>query len=270
MNKIFLFLLLSSTILYSQNKELIKKTFHNQTINNIDKIATENGYERKESIFINVFFKCDSNGDIYDIKIAEESNIFEDEIMAIIAQIPQLNPDEYIHKGNVMKYGLKMRFKLASKKEYKKIIKNEEKINIKYQWFYIKEYFPVKTIEITEIDKTIVIENEQIPVTESCKNLTDKDEIKKCVSREIAMHVNKKFDTDIAADLPAKRYKVSVTFYISKNGEIVNITAEAATPELIEEGIRAINTFPDFHQGGKINNEPVDVKYTFPIVFSIQ
>jgi hypothetical protein len=192
MNKTILFLLLSSTLIYSQNKELIKKTLQNQTINNIDKIAVENGYERKESVFINVFFKCDSNGDIFDIKIAEESNIFEDEIKTFIAQIPKLNPDEYIHKGNIIKYGLKMRLKLASKKEHKKIIKNGEKINIKYQWFYIKEYFPVKTIEITEIDKSIVIKNEQIPITENCKNLIDNDEIKKCVSRELAMHVNKK------------------------------------------------------------------------------
>jgi hypothetical protein len=269
MNKSLLFFLLSSTILFSQNKELITKTLNKQTINNIDKIASENGYERKESVFINAFFKCDSNGEIFDITIAKESKIFEDEIKEFIYKIPKLNPNEYIRKGNIMKYGLKMRFKLASKKEHKKIINNGEKINIKYQWLYIKEYFPVKTIEVTEIDKNIISKNEKFPLTKNCKNLTDINEIKNCVSRELAMHVNKNFDTDLAADLTTKRHRVDITFYISKNGEIVNITADAETPELIEEGIRVINTFPDFYQGGKKNGEPVDVKFTFPLIFSI-
>ena len=45
-------ILLSSTLIYAQNKELITKTFYNQNINDITKVASENGYERKERIFI--------------------------------------------------------------------------------------------------------------------------------------------------------------------------------------------------------------------------
>ncbi len=269
MKKTLLIFLISSTILNSQNKELIKETFYSQSINNLDKIASENNYDRKESVFINVFFKCDSNGEIFDVKVSERSKIFETEIKSFINQIPELNPNEYIHKGNIMKYDLKLGFKLATKKERKKILKNGERVKIKYKWFIIKEYFPVKTIEIAEVEKNDYSKIENIPLTENCKNLTNKNEIKKCVSKEITNHVNRNFDTDLAANLPLGIHRVKVIFYISKKGRIVNISAEAGSPELIEEGIRVINTFPDFYESGKINGNPVNVKYTFPIVFSI-
>lgn len=270
MKNIFLLLLLLSSILHSQNKSLIKEVFYKQAINNIDSIALENDLGREKSVFISVYFKCNSDGDIFEVNVSDDSKIYEEEIKSFIFQIPQLNPKEYTHKGDVMKYDLKMRFKLASNKERKKITKNGDKIKIKYQWFVIKEHYPVKTIEIQEVNENVLTETEQIPTTESCKDLTDSEEIKKCVSREMVLHVNKKFDTDLAGGLTSGTYKVVVTFYISKKGEIVNVSAEADTPELIEEGIRVINSFPDFYQGGKINGKPVDVKYTFPIKFSIQ
>jgi len=269
MKNILLLILFSNTILYSQNKDLIKETFYAQSINNLDKIATKNGYNRKQSVFINVNFKCDSIGKIFDIKVSDESKIFEEEIKSFIEQIPSLNPEEYINKGNIMKYGLKIRFRTTTKSEYKKIINKKEKIGINYKWFVVKEYFPVKTIQIPEVDENDFSIIENIPVTENCKNLTDSSEIKQCVSKEIKMHVNRKFDTELAANLPKGVYKVVVRFYISKKGEIVNISAEGDTQELIEEGIRAINTFPDFHKGGQINGEFVNVKYSLPIMFSI-
>lgn len=264
-----LLILFLNTILYSQNKDLIKETFFAQSVNNLDKIALENGYKRKENVFIQVSFKCDSIGKIFDIKVSERSKIFETEIKSFIEQIPVLNSNEYIHKGNVMKYGLKIGFKLPTKNEYKRIITKGDKIAINYKWFIIKEYFPVKTIEISEIDKNNFPTVENIPITKNCKSLMDKIEIKKCVSNEIKMHVNRKFDTELAINLPKGIHKVTIMFYISKKGEIVNISAEGDTPELVEEGIRAINTFPNFHKGGLINGELVDVKYTLPIMFSI-
>ena len=269
MNKTLLILILSSSILFSQNKELIKETFYSQSINNIDKIASKNGFDFKQNIYINASFKCNNEGEIFDIKTDTKSNIFEKEIKKFIAKIPKLNPQEYLHKGDTMKYGIKMNIKLPSKKEHQKIISNKDELKINYSWLFVKEYYPVKIIEITERDKDIEIDSEEFPVTENCKDIIDVNEKKNCVAREISMHVNKKFDSGLAANLPGKRFKVDVSFYVSKNGEIVNITAEGPTDELIEEGIRAINTFPDFYSGGKINGNPVDVKFTFPIVFQI-
>ena len=53
MNKILLILILSTSILFPQNKELIKEAFYSQSINNIDKIASKNGFDFKEKTIVN-------------------------------------------------------------------------------------------------------------------------------------------------------------------------------------------------------------------------
>lgn len=269
---LLLLLLLTSTILSSQNKELIKETFYRQSINNIDKIALKNGYKGNETIWTNFFFKTDSNGKITEISIPEKSQIFESELKAFINQIPTLNPSEYLHKGDIMKYGIKTGFKLASKSERKKILKKGEKIGIKFKWFYVKEYYPVKTINIDENKENEFSEIQSIPITQNCKNFTVDTEIKNCVINDITKHINRKFDADLASDLglPAGLQKIIITFYISKNGEIVNISAKGSREELREEGIRVMNTFPNFYKAGMIDGMPVDVKYTIPIAFRVE
>lgn len=272
MKKILLLLLFTSTILSSQNKELIKETFYRQSINNIDKIALKNEYKGNETIWANFFFKTDSNGKITEISIPQKSQIFESELKAFINQIPTLNPSEYLHKGDIMKYGIKMGFKLASKSERKKILKKGEKIGITFKWFYIKEYYPVKTININENKKNEFSEIQSIPITQNCKNLTVDTEIKNCVINDITKHINRKFDSNLASDLglPAGLQKIIITFYISKNGEIVNISAKGSREELREEGIRVMNTFPNFYKAGMIDGKQVDVKYTIPIAFRVE
>ena len=272
MKKILLLILLTSTFLNSQNKELIKEIIYRQSINNIDKIALENGFKGDETICIKAFFKTNSNGDITDISVAEKSNIFESELNSIIRQIPKLDPNEYLHKGEIMKYELGMCLKLATNSERKKILKNGENIGINFKWFSIKEFFPVKTIEIDNIDKNEFSLVESIPITEKCKDLIDSSQIKECVMSDITNHINRKFDSSLASELglPAGLQKISVTFYIAKNGEIVNITAKGSREELIDEGIRVMNTFPRFYKGGMIDGKPVDVKYTIPIAFRVE
>jgi hypothetical protein len=267
MKKILSVILLTSSLLNSQNKEVIKEAFYKQPINNIDKIALKNGFRGNETLCISVVIKTDSIGGVFDVKVDEKFKIFEAEINSFVKQIPTLNPNEYLNKGKVMKYGVEMCLKLATNKERKKILKEGEKIKIRFKRFYIKEYFPVKIIEIEEVEKNEFSKIESIPITQNCKNLTDNDEIKICVMNDIKNYINRKFDVGLASELglPSGKQKVIITFYIAKNGEIVNITAKGSVKELREEGIRVINTFPNFYKGGTIDGKPVDVKYTIPI-----
>ncbi|WP_298288767.1 hypothetical protein [uncultured Lutibacter sp.] len=272
MKKTILILFLTSTVLNSQNKKLIKETIYKQAINNIDEIALENGFKGNETICLKAFFKTDSKGNVIEINIPEKSQIFESELKSFIREIPKLDPSEYLNKGTIMKYGLKMCFKLATKSERKRILKKGEKIGIRFKWFYIKEYFPVKIIEIEDIKKNEFSKIESIPVTENCKNFINEDEIRKCVISDITRHINRKFDSDLASELglPAGLQKIIITFYISKKGEIVNIASKGSREELREEGVRVMNTFPNFHKGGEIDGNLVDVKYTIPITFRVE
>ena len=268
---LILIIILTVTILNSQNKELIKGTFFNQSIHKIDSIAINNGYKSGEFVLFKASFKSNLKGEIFEINIDEKSKIFESGLTSIINQIPILNSSEYLHKGEEMKYGLKFHLKLESKDKRKRRIKKGELSKIKYKSFYIKEYFPVKKIEIVETEKNLFSKIERIPVSINCKNTTDEMELRKCVQNDIRMHINRKFDVNIVSELGllAGKQKVTIKFIISKSGEIVNIEAEGNHEELIEEGIRVINSFPNF-KPGTIDGKPVDVNYTIPITLLVE
>jgi hypothetical protein len=266
-----LFLLFTVLVANAQNKSLIQTTFYNQSINNIDQTAVENNFPPKQYIHIEVGFKADFNGEIFDFEISEDDKIFRNDLELIVSEIPKLNPDEYLHKGKEMMYKVAMSFKLPSKRNRKKIQQNEEQIKIKFDFFSIKEYFPVKTVEISDYVEWKNENYDQLPLTENCKGLSEIEEQKNCISSEISGFVNRKFDTGIAAELglPSGRYEVIVFFYISKQGEIVNITAESSVPELAEEGVRVINTLPKFMSPAKLNGNAVVLRYAFPVRFVI-
>lgn len=264
---LFILLFLTSSIINSQNKEVIKKIFStNQSIENIENVAIENGSKKGDNVFLKVFFKSDLNGVIFDISVDNKSKIFKSEITEIINKIPKLNPNEYLNKGKEMKYGLKIHIKVSTKKKRKKKTKKK-----KYKWFYVKEYFPVKWIEIQEVEKKNISKTERIPISEKCKAIKGKTEILNCVSKDLQMHIARKFDVDLAQELglPQGKQKVIVNFVISKIGEIVNVEAEGSHKLLLEEGIRVINCYPNFYKPGTINGKPVDVKYSIPISFMV-
>jgi hypothetical protein len=270
MKKILILLLFISSNINSQNQELIKKAFSDYKTNNFDIVALENGFKGKETIYLKVFFKSNNKGEIFDIKVNEKNKIFESDLTSIINTIPKLNPNEYLDKGEEMKYGLKIYIKLSSSKSLKRKIKKGTISNIEFKILFVKEYFPVKWIELTQDNNTDFINFESIPITQNCKNLTNREEIKNCVSRDIRMHINRKFDISIASEIGVTgKQKVLITFVISKKGQVVNIVAKASREELIEEGIRAINTFPDFYKPGIVKGKPIDVKYTIPIKFYV-
>ena len=267
MNKTLLLILLACLSVNAQNKELIKNTFHEQTINNIDQLATKNGYAPKTRITMKASFKCDDKGKIFNIQVYSENNIFKNEIKGFITQIPQLDPEEYINKGDEMKYELKLQFKLPSKKRRKKISQTSEKLKINYTYLIIKEHFPFKRIEVTEIENTNKHQIKVSPTTEQCKDIKNYDQATLCLASELKTFVTTNLDTDLLRNLRKGTYRVMILFYISKDGEIVNVRARAPHPKLAHEAERVINAFPHIVKGGTIDGQPADIAFGFPIVF---
>ncbi len=268
---ILLLIILTSWVSTAQNKDLIKGLFLKQSINNFEKIAFENGLKSKEIISMETTLKLDLTGNIISIKVDSASKIFESEMISFLKQLPQLNPKEYLHKGEEMKYVISTTIKLSAKKTYKRRIKKGKTAIIKYKWFYIKEYFPIKWIKINPSEKVDVVTSFKAPVSEKCKNISNEIEMEKCFSKGIKMHVLRKFDSNLAGNLgisPGKN-KLIIKFVISKKGEIVNVNTEAGHKKLIEEGNRVINSFPNFIKPAMINGKAIDMNYTFPISFNV-
>ncbi|MDT0558958.1 M56 family metallopeptidase [Ichthyenterobacterium sp. W332] len=127
-------------------------------------------------------------------------------------------------------------------------------------------------IEIVETEEQLevpfgVIEN--VPTFEFCKDLKTNEERKKCMSQNVAKHVNKNFNTDLAKSLGlVGRQRISVLFKIDKVGYVTGIRARAPHPALEDEAKRVIATLPQFIPGTQ-KGEPVIVPYSLPIVFQV-
>lgn len=95
------------------------------------------------------------------------------------------------------------------------------------------------------------------------------DERRACTSKNIAMHVNKNFNVDLASSLGLKgRQRIIVAFKIDKEGHIVDVRARAPHPELANEAERVVKTIPQMIPA-KHNGETVVVPYSLPILFQV-
>ena len=111
---------------------------------------------------------------------------------------------------------------------------------------------------------------DEVPTFSFCDTLESQDERKKCLSDNVAKHVNKKFNIDLAKDLGlVGRQRINVIFKINKEGFVTGVRARAPHPRLEEEAIRVINELPQFIPG-KHKGKPVIVPYSLPIIFQVK
>ena len=90
------------------------------------------------------------------------------------------------------------------------------------------------------------------------------------MSERITKHVNKKFNTDMAADLGLTgRQRIAVMFKIDKSGNVTGVRARAAHPALQKEAERVVKSLPKM-KPGKQRGKAVTVPYSLPIVFQVQ
>ena len=108
---------------------------------------------------------------------------------------------------------------------------------------------------------------DNIPVYPGCKGSELKK--RKCMSERIAKFVERKFNTDIAADLGLTgRQRISVIFKIDTLGNITGVRARAPHRRLEKEAVRVIKLLPKMKPGIK-NGKPVIVPYSLPMIFQV-
>ena len=129
-----------------------------------------------------------------------------------------------------------------------------------------------ETVEIIEIEDDVEVPFaiiEETPTFTFCDTFKTNKERKKCMSDNVAKHVNKNFNTDLATKLGlVGRQRINVIFKIDKEGYVTGVRARAPHPKLEEEAIRVIKTLPQFIPG-KQKGVPVIVPYSLPILFQV-
>lgn len=123
----------------------------------------------------------------------------------------------------------------------------------------------IKTSEI--YDYQIV---EKTPTISKCKSKNE-EKMKKCFKKEIYKHFIKKFSSTLPAELglSAGTQKITNTFIINKNGEVVNIESFGKSPELNRECKRVISLLPKMKPGIH-KGEIVNVKYELPFTIRVE
>ena len=108
-------------------------------------------------------------------------------------------------------------------------------------------------------------ELENPPEYIGCKG--SKSEKKKCMSEKIVKFIERRFNTDALAQLDLRGLqKISVSFKIDENGEVIDVVARAPHPILEEEAVRVVISLPKFKPATR-DGKTVMVSYSIPIVF---
>jgi len=132
----------------------------------------------------------------------------------------------------------------------------------------VEEIVEVEDVEEAIEDVSFMI-IEDVPVFPGCKG--NKAQLKKCFSRKVGKHFNRKFDIDLPNELglsPGKK-RVSIGFKIDKHGNVVNIQCRAPHPRIKKEVIRIMKMLPKM-KPGKQRGKPVGVKYSIPFTLLVQ
>ena len=134
----------------------------------------------------------------------------------------------------------------------------------------------IEVIEVVETQSQKVINDvpyavvEEVPSFPGCESLQTNEERKKCMSEQVARHVNTSFNTKLGKELGLKGInRIYVRFKIDKNGRVTDVASRGPHPKLEEEAIRVVSTLPNMTPG-KQRGEAVNVLYSLPIIFQTQ
>jgi protein TonB len=136
---------------------------------------------------------------------------------------------------------------------------------------------PIAVTNIEDFSKPEIVDDpfnminvEVVPIYPGCENAGTNSERIKCMSQKLGKLVQRKFNTELAADLGLSGLqKIDVQFKIDKNGLISDIKTRAPLQQLEDEAKRVVNKIPQMTPG-KQRNEPVSVLYNLPIMFQVR
>lgn len=132
---------------------------------------------------------------------------------------------------------------------------------------------PIKEeeLEVEEPEEVVsIMAVQKVPVYPGCERKKNNTERRKCMSNKLGKLIQKKFDSDLGADLGLRGLqKIDVFFKINKQGGIEILNTRAPHVALEKEAKRVVSKVPII-QPGMNNNKPVEVSYNLPIRFNIR
>lgn len=131
----------------------------------------------------------------------------------------------------------------------------------------------LESLEVDPIEQPVVFylnKVENVPVYPGCEKASNNTERIKCMSNKLSKLIQRKFNTDIAAEEGLHgRQRIYIQFKILKNGKVQLVNSRATHKVLENEAARVTTKIPSMKPGIQ-NGKPVDVLYTLPIIFDVR
>ncbi|TYA69964.1 M56 family metallopeptidase [Seonamhaeicola marinus] len=213
-------------------------------------------------------------------QIAIQGNVSENEENMLNLLLETLKGSEfnqeYINKVNKFlnsKWKSKLENKIAAVFEQIQVqgnISNEEETALKHLLVLTSEE-GLNDPFFADILKDVKIPfgvTDKVPSFPGCEDLSANEQ-KQCFAENVSKHINRNFNTKLAAEHNLKgKQRINVIFIVNNEGNITGVRARAPHPALVEEAKRVIQSLPKMipgeHQGKTIN-----VPYSCPIIFQV-
>ncbi|NQY29700.1 MAG: energy transducer TonB [Flavobacteriaceae bacterium] len=134
---------------------------------------------------------------------------------------------------------------------------------------------PMAVVDVDVVEAPVVIDTIPIslvsdyPEYPGCDKFSDKKRKFECFQQKIAKHIQRKFDSDIAAENGLTGIqKITIVFTINHEGNIVDVKARAPHPELQKEAVKAVMSLPKM-KPAKQGYKKVNVTYALPLLFKV-
>lgn len=112
---------------------------------------------------------------------------------------------------------------------------------------------------------------EKVPIYPGCNQKMKNDDLRQCMSDKITEFISNNFDKEIGHknNIPSGMVRIHVVYNINEDGDIQDIMAKSAYPELEAEAIRVVKLIPRLKPGYQ-DGKPVSVPYSLPIMLKVE
>lgn len=158
---------------------------------------------------------------------------------------------------------------ISSMPKWKPGTQKGEPVNVKYT---VPVMFRLTPEPVDKIDEMIVVgyRNPDAPVTGEVYEVADKMPEFPGGMTGLMQHLSKNIRYPAEAHTNNIQGRVVVSVIINTEGKVTNAKiVQSVAPSLDAEALRVTGTMPDWIPGTK-DGKPVNVKYTFPVVFRLQ
>lgn len=129
---------------------------------------------------------------------------------------------------------------------------------------------PTPITAVIPVDKPFNMRDvERVPIFPGCESASNNEERMACMSEKLTTLIQKKFNTDLAAELGLTGVqKIYVQFKIDNNGRVTDIKSRSPYSQLEKEAERVVGKIP-LMKPGMQRETPVSVIYNLPIAFQV-